>query len=179
MSLSVTEKQPTLSLWEGNTKSSFRLIGLNDTAAIFRGNGKTYRLRLGFDDPLAILETVTRSVSDSSQLGSHESEWRTIPVKTVMAQIKDLQNIQKQIRMAPVFKGDKINGFKVNSIAPNSVFAQIGLTSGDILISVNNKKLLSYADAFNAYSQVPHMRSIQITVLRNNLPKDIVYEITR
>ncbi len=163
----------------GIYKNVFHLTALTDTTATFRGYGKTYILRLGHDDPLSRQEVVMQSLPDSSQGGSQEGEWHTIAYKTIVAQMNDLQNIGKTIDISEVANGAKISGFRVNTIAPTSIFAQLGVVGGDIILSVNNKKLESYADALAVYSQVPHLRSIRITVLRNNLQKDIVYEITR
>lgn len=163
----------------GEYKGVFRLIGLNDTSAIFRGYGKTYRLRLGYDDNLSRQEVVTRFVSDGTQPGILENEWRTIAYQTIKEQMDDLQNIGKTIDITPNQVGSKVSGFRVNTIAEASLFSQLGILKGDVIQSVNNKKLESYADALAVVSQLPRLRSIRITVLRNNLQKDIVYEITR
>lgn len=160
----------------GTYKKAYRLIGLNDTIAIFKGYGKTSRLRLGMEDNLYREETITRSVTDPSKGGN---EWLTIPYQTLASQMRDVQGIWKKIRINEVRAGSKIDGFRIYTIAPDSVFARIGLEQGDIIKSVNNKKIESYADAFAVYSQVPRMHSIRISVVRNNLPKDLIYEITR
>lgn len=178
VSISDTKTTTIVSL-NGLYKNAFRLIGVNDTAAVFRGYGKTYRLRLGFDDNLSRQEVVTRSVSDPSQIGSVDSEWRTVAYKTLKDQMDNIQNIGKTIDVTPAYKGPKITGFKVKTIAPTSIFAHLGILQGDVIQSVNNKKLESYPDALAVLTQLPHLRSIRITVLRNNLQKDIVYEITR
>lgn len=163
----------------GIYKNVFRLIALNDTAATFRGYGKTYRLRLGYDDPLSRQETLTQNISDPSQSGWEEGEWHKIPYKTVKEQISNLQNIEKNVDIFEVLDGDKIIGFQINSITPESVFAQLGIQNGDVILSINNKKLESYAAALAIYTQVPNLRSIRITLKRNNLQKEIIYEITR
>lgn len=163
----------------GKYKGAFRLISLNDASALFRGYGKTYRLRLGHNDNLSRQEVVTRSVSDGVQPGILENEWRTIAYQTLKEQMDDLQNIGKTIDITPTLSGSKISGFRVNTIAETSMFFHLGVLKGDIIQSVNNKKLESYADALAVVSQLPRLRSIRITVLRNNLQKDIVYEITR
>jgi len=163
----------------GIYKGVFHLTAMSDTTATFRGYGKTYLLRLGHDDPLARQEVVTESVADPSQAGAQENEWRTIAYQTIKTQMSDLQNIGKNIDIAAVANGAKISGFRVNTIAPESIFAQLGIINGDIILSVNNKKLQSYADALAAYSQVPNLRSLRITVKRNNLQKELIYEITR
>ena len=172
-------KVTTIVPLHGMYKNAFRLIGLNDTSAVFRGYGKTYRLRLGFDDNLSRQEVVTRSVSDPSQTGSADNEWRSVAYKTLKEQMDNLQNIGKSIDVSPAYAGSKITGFRVNTMASTSVFAQLGILQGDVIQSVNNKKLESYPDALAIVTQLPRLRSIQITVLRNNLQKDIVYEITR
>ena len=172
-------KATTIVPLHGVYKNAFHLIGLNDTAAVFRGYGKTYRLRLGFDDNLSRQEVVTRSVSDPSQTRSADNEWRTVAYKTLKEQMDNLQNIGKSIDVTPAYTGSKITGFRVNTMASTSVFAQLGILQGDVIQSVNNKKLESYPDALAVVTQLPHLRSIRITVLRNNLQKDIVYEITR
>lgn len=163
----------------GIYKHVFRLIALTDTAATFRGYGKTYRLRLGYDDPLSRQETLTQNISDPSQSGWQEGEWHTIAYQTVKEQIGNLQNIEKNVDIFEVLDGDKITGFQINSIAPGSVFAQLGIQNGDVILSINNKKLESYAAALAIYTQVPNLRSIRITLKRNNLQKEIIYEITR
>jgi type II secretion system protein C len=162
----------------GVYKGAFHLIGLSDNSAIFSGYGQKYRLRLGHDDPLSRHEMVSQSVSDTQTNGSEE-EIHKIAYQTVLSQMNDFQNIWKSIDISESRNGTKFMGFRVNSIASESIFAQLGLQQGDIIQSVNNQKLESFGDAITIYSKVPHLRSVQITVLRNNLQKDIVYEITR
>lgn len=163
----------------GIYKSVFRLTALTNSTATFRGYGKTYHLRLGYDDMLARREVVTESVADLAQAGVQKDESRTIAYQTIKSQMNDFQNIGKSIDISAVANGAKISGFRVNTIAPESIFAQLGIVNGDVILAVNNKKLESYADAFAVYSQVPNLRSLRITVNRNNLQKELVYEITR
>ncbi|MCX6061305.1 MAG: PDZ domain-containing protein [Campylobacterales bacterium] len=178
--VSISDTNTTLIVPLGGIyKSVFRLTVLSNTTATFRGYGKSYLLRLGHDDPLSRQEVVTESVSDSAQSGTQENEWRTIPYQTIKSQMNDFQNIGKNIDISEVVNGAKIAGFRVNKIAPESIFAQLGIINGDIILAVNNKKLESYADALAAYSEVPNLRSIRIIVNRNNLQKELVYEITR
>jgi hypothetical protein len=164
---------------QGVYKGTFRLVGLSDTAALFRGYGKMYRLRLGYDDNLSRQELITQSIPDPAKAGSVENEWHTIAYQTIADQMRDLQNLGKTIDVTPAMSGSKITGFRVNTIASDSIFAQLGILGGDVIQSVNNKKLESYPDALAVITQLPRLRSIRITVLRNNLQKDIVYEITR
>lgn len=178
VSISDAAKSTQVIALGGMYKKVFKLIALSDTVATFHGYGKTYKLRLGHDDPLSRKDVITKSIPDPAHKGILESEWRTISHKTLLGQM-DMQNLEKNINISAVANGMKSSGFRVNSIAAESIFAQLGIISGDIILAVNNKKLESYSDALVMYSQVPHLKSIRITVIRNNLQKDLIYEIIR
>lgn len=162
----------------GQYKNTYHLIGLTDTVAVFRGYGKTYRLRLGHDDILSRKEVITHSIADPLAEASKEKEWHSITYQTVMNQVNAIQNIEKSIDISESRQGEKFMGYRINALDSQSIFGQLGLMSGDVIQSVNNQKLESFADVLTVYSKSPHLRSIKITVLRHNLPKDIVYEIT-
>ncbi|MDP3302455.1 MAG: hypothetical protein Q8S36_10875 [Sulfuricurvum sp.] len=178
VSISDAAKSTQVIALGGMYKKIFKLTALSDTVATFHGYGKAYKLRLGHDDPLSRKDVVTTSIPDPAHKEILESEWRTVSHKTLLGQM-DMQNLEKNINLSAVAKGMKSAGFRVNSIASESVFAQLGIISGDIILAVNNKKLESYSDALVMYNQVPHLKSIRITVTRNNLQKDLIYEITR
>ena len=85
--------------------------------------------------------------------------------------------IWKNISIHEVKKNGKINGFKVNKINQNSVFAKLGLKEGDLIIKLNNKKLDSYREALKIYKHIDDLDSVQIVVMRNNQEVELVYEI--
>lgn len=159
----------------GRYKKEFKLISVDDKSALFRGFGKSYRLRLGFEDNLVRQERVSVTVQENDPKNGGINEWRTISRDLLVDQMRDMDQLDKNIDL----KLDKTTGFRVERIVPESILAQMGIVQGDILVSVNNKKLGSYGDALSIYKQIPNMRSIRINVLRNNLSKDMLYEIKR
>jgi len=163
----------------GRYKGVFRLIGLNDTSAIFQGYGKRYRLRLGKDDTLARLERSTRTIPNPVEKTTPENVSHIITYQNIMKQVNDMENIHKSIDISERRNGSKFMGYRVNSIAPDSLFSQLGLQRGDIIQSINNQRLESFADVLLIYGRMPQLRSIRISLQRNNLQKDIVYEIIR
>lgn len=164
---------------KGTYKGAFHLIGLNDTAAVFQGYGKKYRLRLGKDDNLSRLERITRSVSTPSEKQAQESQSHIITYQSVMNQINNMQNITKSIDISESRSGSKFMGYRINAITVDSLFSQLGLQKGDVIQSFNNQKLESFGDVLMIYGRIPQLKSIRLTVLRNNLPKEIIYEIIR
>lgn len=103
----------------GVYKNVFHLVSLTDSTATFRGYGKTYRLRLGHDDPLARQETLLASVSDPSQFDEGESH--TITAQTLKEQISQLPNIEKNVDASAVVVGGKTLGFRINTLDRKSV----------------------------------------------------------
>ena len=53
----------------------------------------------------------------------------------------------------------------------------MGLKEGDIIKSVNNSVLGSYADAFKVYNDVGNIKYLNIEILRNNELMELSYEI--
>ena len=177
--VSISNGQKTLIVPLGGTyKEAFKLISLSETTATFRGYGKNYPLRLGHDDPLARKETLTQTISDTSDNISSTEETHSFSRLALAAEINDLQTIENSIDLSPLTENDKTTGFRVDSVSPDSLFAKLGLVSGDIILSVNNAKIQSYADALAIYTKIPHLHSIRISVMRNNLQKDLIHEIT-
>jgi len=90
---------------------------------------------------------------------------------------KNPQNIWKQIAIKEVMQDGKINGFKIMKIDKNSKFAALGLQKGDVIIRANNVDLTSYKAAMNIYKNINKLSEINLVVLRNNIEKELVYEI--
>ena len=80
----------------------------------------------------------------------------------------------KEIRL---INGNKIEGFKIERINKDSAFAKLGLKEGDIIKSVNNSVLESYADAFKVYNNMENTKYLNMEILRNNEIVELNYEI--
>lgn len=91
--------------------------------------------------------------------------------------IKDIDKIWKNIEISEIKNGDKLDGFKINNINKDSVFAKIGLKKGDIIKMVNNSVLSSYSDALKVYGNVENINYINMQILRNNEAMELNYEI--
>lgn len=62
------------------------------------------------------------------------------------------------------------DGARLDSIAPNSVFAKAGLRAGDIVTSVDNAPIKSIDDAAELYVRAPQTRAANIQILRGGKP---------
>lgn len=89
----------------------------------------------------------------------------------------DINKIWKNISINEVKNADKIEGFKIEKIVKDSVFVKIGLKEGDIIKSINNIPLNSYAEAFRIYNDINNIKYLNIEILRNNEIMEMNYEI--
>jgi type II secretion system protein C len=159
--------------------NNLKLISIGERTATFKGFGKLFKLTIGINGSLPKEEVTTNIVYDTPKAIKETEEWRSISHDSVVEQTSDIMNINKKINFSIVRDEDSIVGFRVEDIDSNSIFSQLGIIQGDVIESVNNKKLQSYADIMQIYNKIPQMRSIRISIKRNNLQKDVVYEITR
>lgn len=158
----------------GHYKKEFILTRIGFKEAVFTARGKSYRLRLGHDDPLDVLQTIKVSIANPNATAG-SNEWRSLPRAELLARSGDLSALDKAIAITPV-QGE---GFRVDKIVSGSIFERFGLRQGDIIREINNQKFMTYADAFSLYRQIPHMHNICISITRDHLSKDLIYEITR
>lgn len=165
----------------------YKLVEIKIDRAVFEVYGSKYTLEVSKNGTLPRKEMVTKTVT--------ELEGASIPTATnivqpqqpqrfLKVQKNELQNytgninkIWKEIKIKDLRENGKIIGFEIKQIMPDSVFTKLGLLQGDIIISVNNKKLTKFSDAFYFYRNILKYKSLKITVLRNNQQKDIEYAI--
>lgn len=156
-------------------KNLYRLTAISQERAVFFAYGKEMILRLGEQGHLDLKELVTSYVADENASGTNF----TIAHTTLDRYSKNMGETWKNVMINPVINQNKITGFRVDKIAQETPFALLGIMQGDIITGVDNKPLTSYATAFAAYQNLLHRSAIKITILRNNQPKDLEYEISR
>jgi len=157
-------------------KNLYRLVGISSNSAVFSAYGKRMTLRLGEEGSLSLKEKVTTYVPE--QNAAAPSNY-VLERSTIERYTDNMGETWKNISIDEVVKEGKITGFRVSKITEGTAFALLGIQKGDIITGIDNKPLNSYAAAFAAYQNALRRSAIKITVLRNNQPKDLEYEISR
>jgi hypothetical protein len=65
------------------------------------------------------------------------------------------------------------DGVHLDSLTPDSLFAQVGLRAGDTIVSVDGRPLRTLDDAASLYARASTTRSITVHVLRAGKPLDL------
>lgn len=153
----------------GQNYSGYRLKAILQDGALFEKDTKEYILKMDAAKNKALQQRV--------QIAEPENRPKIVERSDISYYQKNPNKIWKDIAINEVKDGSEINGFKIMSIKKGSKMDKLGLKKGDVIISVNNKELHSYKDAFAIYNQVNKLHDVQIVILRNNEEKELTYEI--
>jgi general secretion pathway protein C len=101
----------------------------------------------------------------------------TVRRSQVESAVKDVNNLMKQIRIQPNFSNGKPDGLRLTGIRPDSIFYNMGLKSGDILMAVDGREIKSVDDAFKLYQNLQSSSNMQLQIKRRGQLKTIDYHI--
>jgi general secretion pathway protein C len=93
---------------------------------------------------------------------------------------KNLENMAQlftQIRAVPNMIGGHADGYVLSEIQPGSIFQQIGLHDGDILVNVNGQDVRDPTQAMQLFTMLRNAPSLTLQVMREGAPVQIHYTI--
>jgi general secretion pathway protein C len=100
-------------------------------------------------------------------LGAHAY---AVPREALTAALGRMEDLATQARLVPAFRDGVARGFKVFSVRPGSVYAQLGVESGDVVRGINGLELSSPERALEAYALLRGARTLDIELERHGAP---------
>lgn len=101
-----------------------------------------------------------------------------VPQSTLDGLLADLPSILRDARAIPnVGSDNKIEGFRVVEIRPDSIYDRLGLQNGDVVMRVNNDELNSVEKGMSLFTALRNEKSISIDIVRNGSRLNYTYEI--
>ncbi len=97
--------------------------------------------------------------------------------KKVKEYLRNLDKILYSARATPYFKDGKIEGFKIDFINKRGLINKLGIRDGDIIVSVNGKKLTTVEDALYFLNSFYSLTELRIGVLRGGRKRFFIYKI--
>lgn len=161
----------------GEEFKNYVLKEVYSTYVFFEKNGKRYKVLLNDKNEENKLDIKTVIEDKIEQKIEKIADVYNIQKDTVKSYTKNFSKIWKEISIKEIKKDGKIDGFKINRLSNKSIFKELGLKKNDIIKSVNNVELTSYADAFKLYKKIDKLTSLKFTILRNNEELELEYEI--
>ena len=91
--------------------------------------------------------------------------------------VNDLNTLMKQIRIRPHFKDGQPDGLTISGIRSKSIFSEMGLRNGDVIIGVDGNNIESVDDALKLYENLQSATGVQVQVRRRGQLRTIDYKI--
>jgi general secretion pathway protein C len=91
--------------------------------------------------------------------------------------LSNLNTIATQARIVPAFKNGVAEGFKLFSIRPGSIYAQIGIQNGDVIRKINGFEINSPDRALEVYQRLRDARRVEVELERRGQTINKVYNI--
>ena len=102
---------------------------------------------------------------------------RTLDQREVAASVADLPKLLSQARATPHYTEGKLDGWRIETITPQSFYDKIGLHAGDILTRVNGVEIRDPGMMLALFQQVKSEKSVKVDVIRDNRRTSLDYEI--
>jgi general secretion pathway protein C len=139
----------------------YKLIKVTKNSAIFSKNHKEYEIKFKKEQIKKYIKTVNN--------GEYQQE---ITKQTIKQYTSNPQKIWKNVAIVHTPEG-----YRVTYVKTGSIIYKLGLRKGDIILEVNNQKLLTDADAWRIYKNINDFDEINIKIKRHNQIKELNYEI--
>ena len=105
-----------------------------------------------------------------------QGTWQ-IKREKLMENFANVGSLSGQATVTPYFAQGQQLGFRLSQIRAGGVLQQIGLQEGDVLQQVNGLALHTPQEALQAYQQLQTESTVRLSILRNNGPTTLTYEI--
>jgi general secretion pathway protein C len=152
----------------GDMIGSSKLVKITRNTATLRSGGRdiTIKVKATIDGQL---------LPDSSDKGASSSKRMTLSKKTVSDNLAKLDDIMKQAVVRPFMNKGVQDGFIISNIVPGSLYEKMGLREGDIIITVNNKKIQSASSLLQIANLMQSGNSVSLIIKRNDRSETINY----
>jgi general secretion pathway protein C len=155
----------------GEQEQNFKLIKVTNNDATFSKNNKEYIIFIGERNNA---KKTNKRVSQINKSIKENKEQQTSDIKR--KQIRKYKNntnaIWKDISIKRV-----VGGYSIGNIKPKSTFAQIGLKKGDIIKTINNKKLKTNKNVIDMYKKLDTISYIKLELIRDGELREIEFNI--
>lgn len=87
--------------------------------------------------------------------------------------------VAKGARVVPSVKDGKPWGVKLYAVRPSSIWAKLGFTNGDTILSINGVSLDSADKALDVYAKVREAKNLDVAGMRRGRPLTLSIKVTR
>jgi len=150
-------------------------------AIVVERGGKLERISLEQGAKLSSTPIAARSAAASmprpSARRSMPRTHKNMNRNRLQKQLQNFPALLSQARVLPHMNNGKPEGFTISEIAPGSLYQQAGLQNGDIILSVNGKRITGAKQAMSMYQSLQSAAAIDLELIRAGQLRQIHYDI--
>lgn len=90
---------------------------------------------------------------------------------------RNIPQLLQQVNVRPYFENGKPSGLMLSRIRPNSIFREMGLMNGDILLGVNGERIESVDSAMKLYENLKSAGDVKVEIKRRGRIQTLEYAI--
>lgn len=113
----------------------------------------------------------------SAQRSTASAVRLTLDRRVVAQGVADVPRLLSQAQAAPFYQEGRLDGWRIESLKPDSFYEKIGLQAGDVLQRVNGVEIRDPGMMLTLFQQVKDERSVKLDLLRNNQRTTLTYDI--
>lgn len=85
----------------------------------------------------------------------------------------DLDSVMNSVRAVPHFADRQVDGWKLDEIAPGSIFALVGFDNGDVVHTINGVSVANPMDAMPLLLTVRSLSQVTVVGLHHGKPRTL------
>ena len=168
---------------KGQEISGYKLETIKYGEAILSAGGKKHSIFLflsgGSAAPMAAAPAANSGPAKpkldfSGVVAASDGKEGAVPRELVDSLLMNPYDELNKMRMTPAPDG---SGMKLDRIAPDSVFARVGVAQGDVIQAINGVNISNMADAANAVNSLMAGTRFDVKVKRGDKPLELKYQV--
>jgi general secretion pathway protein C len=100
----------------------------------------------------------------------------TVKRAEIDAALTDMGTMLRQAQVRPYFKGGVPDGFMITNIEPGSLYQRMGVANGDILQSVDGRRIQTADDMMSFLSTLKGASGMALSLQRGGKPQTLNYQ---
>ena len=147
-----------------------KLIEVHSNSAVFTQNNENITLRI----------QENKSQKHSMKIYKNktsEKKYISIRKEDFKKYIKNAKETLKDIQIKEIIQNNSFKGLKIIFVRKGSLFDTMHLIKGDIIKTINDKKIRSTMSLMPYYANLNNSSALKIGIQRDGKMKEIVYEI--
>ncbi|HDQ03441.1 MAG TPA: PDZ domain-containing protein [Deltaproteobacteria bacterium] len=159
----------------GDTIGSSRLLKISRNSATIMRGGREVTLTIKHAPQAPLLSRSPASVASRRPRPDVRRQQVSMSKSAVTEKLQDLQAIMTQAKVLPYFEEGTQEGFIISEIKPGSLYQQLGLRNGDIIIDVNSQRMQSADDVMELVNIMQSGGNVVLNLKRQGKIETINY----